>query len=62
MRTWDRDIDFTDILLDEKTYRQKYENILIYDISYKTSTGAKPSRIRLHKIMDLLEFMMELDI
>ena len=29
----DRDFDFSDILLDEKLYKEKYENILIYDIS-----------------------------
>ena len=32
-------------LLDKKLYKEKCENILIYDISYKTSTGAKPLRI-----------------
>ena len=31
------DIDSSDILLNEKSY----ENILIYDISYKTFMGAK---------------------
>ena len=46
----DRDIDFSDILLDENLYNKKYENILIYNISYKTSTGAKPLRIRFDKI------------
>ena len=48
MRAWDRDvdIDFSDVLLDEKLYKEKYENIFIYDISYKTSTGTKPLRIR----------------
>ena len=42
--SWDIDIDtdFSRILLDEKIYKEKKENILIYDISYKTSTGAKP--------------------
>ena len=35
MRVWDKDIDFSDFLLDEKLYQQKYENILIYDILYK---------------------------
>ena len=40
------DIDFSDILLDEKSY----ENILIYDISYKTFIGAKPLRIRFDEI------------
>ena len=52
MRAWGRDIDieFSDILLDEKLYKEKYENILVYDISYKTSTGAKPLRIRYDEI------------
>ena len=36
IRFWDRDIDLSDILLDEKLYKQKYENILIYNTSYKT--------------------------
>ena len=29
---------------------KKNENILVYDISYKTSTGTKPLRVRHHKI------------
>ena len=34
MRAWDRDIDvdFSGVLLDEKLYKAKNENILIYDI------------------------------
>ena len=48
-RFWNRDIEFRDILLDEKSYETS-ENILSYDISYKTSIGAKPLRIRFHKI------------
>ena len=39
------DINFNDILLDEKLY----ENIPIYDISYETSTVLKPLRIRSNK-------------
>ena len=41
MRAWDRDIDadFSDILLSETLCKEKYENILIHDISYKTSMG-----------------------
>ena len=35
----DKDTDFNDVLLDEKLYKEKYENILIYDSSYKTLTG-----------------------
>ena len=46
----DRDFDFSDILLDEKSYKQKFEKILIYDISYKPSTGAKPLRFRFNEI------------
>ena len=44
MRAWDIDIDtdFSGILLDKKLYQEKNKNILIYGISYKTSTGAKP--------------------
>ena len=38
-RFWDRDIDFSDILYDKKLYKENNENILIYDISYKTSMG-----------------------
>ena len=34
-----------------------------HDIPYKTFMGAKPSLIRFDKIeMDLLEFMMQLDV
>ena len=52
MRAWDMDIniDFSGILLDEKLYKEKYENILIYNLSYKTSTGAKPLRGRYNEI------------
>ena len=38
IRFWDRDIDFSDILLDGKLYKEKTKNILIHDISYKTLT------------------------
>ena len=52
MRAWDKDIDinFSGILLDQNLYKEKYRNNLIYDISYKTSTDAKPLRIRYDKI------------
>ena len=40
IRFWDSHIGFSDISLDEKLYKEKYENILIYHISYKTSAGA----------------------
>ena len=42
--------DFDNILLDKKSHKNSYENILIYDISYKTLMGSKPLRIRLDKI------------
>ena len=45
----DRDIYSGDILSEEKSYKT-YENILIYDISYKTFMGAKPLRIRFDEI------------
>ena len=47
---WYRYIDidtyFSGILLDLKLNKEKNKNILIYGISYKTLTGAKPLRIR----------------
>ena len=49
MRASDRDIVLSDILLNEKLYKGKYKNILIYYISCKTSTGAKPLRSRYNK-------------
>ena len=42
----DRDTYSDDLLLDKKIY----ENISVYDISYKTSRGPKPLRIRFDKI------------
>ena len=41
-----KNFDIDNILIDEKSY----ENILVYDISYKTLIGAKPLRIRLYKV------------
>ena len=49
-----RDIYSVDVLLDEKIY----ENISVYDILCKTSTGRKPLRIRFDKID---EFIIILD-
>ena len=40
------DFDFYNILIDEKSQ----ENVLIYDISYKTLIGSKPLHIRFNKI------------
>ena len=41
IRFWDWDIEFNDILLDEKSYETS-GNILVYDISYKTPMSEKP--------------------
>ena len=49
IRFWDRDIEFRDVLLDENSY-ETYENILIHNISNKTSMDAKPLHIRFDKI------------
>ena len=49
IRFWNRDIIYRDILLGNKSYETS-ENVLMYDISYRTLTGAKPLRIRLNKI------------
>ena len=51
------DFDFHNILLDEKSN----ENILVYDISYKTLIDAKPLRIRFDKVEGFIEFVIELD-
>ena len=40
------DTDFNNILLDKNSYK----NLLIYNISYKTFMGEKPSRIWFNKI------------
>ena len=50
MRVWNRDIDFSDVLTHERLHKGNYENILINDISCKTSAGAKPLRIKFSKI------------
>ena len=39
------DINSRDMLLDENVF-EKFENILIYDISYTTFMGSMPLRIR----------------
>ena len=46
-----RAFDFDNILLDEKSY----ENILIFDISYKTFMGSKPLRIRFDEIYGFIK-------
>ena len=54
------DFDLDSIFFDEKSY----ENILFYNISYKTLIGAKPLRIRFDEIEGfiILEFMNGLHI
>ena len=47
------DINFRDILLDKKLY----ENISDYAISYKTSAGSQPLRIRLDKISGFIKIL-----
>ena len=47
IRFWDRDVEFSDILLDKNYIKKKTK---VYGISYITSTGAKPLRIRIDKI------------
>ena len=44
------DFDFNNLLLDEKSCKKQYKNILIYDNSYKYFMGAKPLNIRFDKI------------
>ena len=41
-------IDFNNILLDKKSYKI-FENILVYDISYKIILGKKPLHVRFDK-------------
>ena len=50
----DIDIDFSNILLNEKSYKT-YIYILIYDISYKTYMGSKPLCIRFHEIDEFIK-------
>ena len=53
----DKDIDFDNILLDEKLYKKEYENNLIYDISWKTSMCAKPLHFRFDKIDEFIKVL-----
>ena len=55
----DRDIYSGDILWDKKSY-ETYENILIYDISDKTATDAKPLRIRFDEIDGFIKIYDEI--
>ena len=50
-----RDIYSSDVLSDKKLCKENHKNILIYDISCKTSTGAKPLRFMFDKIDGFIE-------
>ena len=52
-----KDFNVDNIVTDEKSY----ENFLVYDILHKSLINSRTLRIRFDKV-DLLEFMMELDI
>ena len=55
----DKDINFDDILLNEKLY----ENISVYEISFKTSKGWKPLRTRFDELDEFIRFVVvKLDI
>ena len=45
-----RGFSFNNTLLEEKSYENSYENILICDISYKTFMGVNASHIRYNKV------------
>ena len=62
IRARNRDIYSTDILLEEKLYKENHKNILIYGISYKTLTGAKALNIRFDKIDGFIKIHDKLDI
>ena len=46
---WVIDIDFNNLLLDKKSYK-KIQNVLVYEILYKTFMVKKPMHIRFDKI------------
>ena len=46
---WVIDIDFNKLLLDKKSYK-KIQNVLVYEILYKTFMVEKPMHIRFDKI------------
>ena len=54
------DFGFDNILLDGKLYKELYENVLVCDISYKSSMDAKPSLLWLDKVDGFIKLMMEL--
>ena len=55
IRFWDRDLEFSDILLNQKSYKENYENILTDNLSYKTSTAAKRVLIMFDKIDEFIK-------
>ena len=57
VRFWDRNIKFSDISQDGNLYKEKYENILIYQVSYKM--GAR--LLRIIKIHDNVRYLALFD-
>ena len=51
----DEYINIDRILLDEKSYKKTYENILIHEISCKTFMGEKPLSIWFNKVNGLIK-------
>ena len=45
------------MILGKKLYKKEYENTLIYDISWKTSMGAKPLHFRFDKIDEFIKVL-----
>ena len=55
-----RAIDFSDILLHKKSYKNQYQNILIQEILYKSLMGEKPLRTRFNKIDGFIKIYDEI--
>ena len=58
----DIDTDLHGILLDEKLYKEKTKIFYIYNISYKTQRVQNHCILGTIKQMDLLNFIIKLDI
>ena len=52
-----KDIDFSDILLDENSYK-RCKNILIYDTSYNIFMGTKPLHISYDEIDGFIRYLV----
>ena len=63
IRFWDTDIQFSDILLDQKFCKEKYKNTLIYtELHTELQRSQNHCELGLIKQLDLLKFMIKLDI